>query len=606
MNTTTINYRKLLLSAIVVAFVSSLIFAGTLAFFSDTETSSGNTFTAGEIDLTVDSVAHYNGLVCFNDEWVPEGAVEWNAQAEALVELDDTAQAVIDFNAQYPNHYPQAGTECGGTWALTDITPTEQGPTYTFFDYDDIKPGDDGKNTISLHLDTNDGYVCAIIDNLVDNDNGLTEPESEDGDNTGGDGEGELSSELNFFAWGDDGDNIWEDGELPLFSNIYGPASDVANGVVYDLFTPANGNVMPAGTTAYVGMYWCFGDIDVDQVSHTLSCDGSATTNVTQTDSMTADISFYVEQSRNNENFVCPAIEPEEPAREAVGDDQVSFAAPLPDDCNATITGDNSIQSAVDSATDGDVVCVDPTYTGFGDTFPLTLNVTNLTLTGLGNAGDATLPGGTFIDADGVTFTGLTVDNYNLIQASENAAVYIHNGVSGVSVTHNSLLAPAGAVAANAKGIVTEIGDGVTPGASGLSITHNIVNGWNQGMFFNTANYDVAYNTITNNTVGVANDGPHASAIHHNNFAGNSAEAVGVAPTAVNDTTNDGVLTVNTNNLGAAGAGNDVNHYLASNLGGADVDATGNWWDGEVEAARTNDTAEVDTSSPEAVAFPLN
>ena len=66
------------------------------------------------------------------------------------------------------------------------------------------------------------------------------------------------------------------------------------------------------------------------------------------------------------------------------------------------------------------------------------------------------------------------------------------------------------------------------------------------------------------------------------------------------------MLVVNTNNLTPAGAGNDVNWYGVSMFGGADVDATDNWWDSEAEASRTNDTGEVDTSSPAAVPFTEN
>jgi hypothetical protein len=40
-----------------------------------------------------------------------------------------------------------------------------------------------------------------------------------------------------------------------------------------------------------------------------LSCDGSGVSNLTQTDSLSADITFYVEQARNNPDFVCPFIE---------------------------------------------------------------------------------------------------------------------------------------------------------------------------------------------------------------------------------------------------------------------------------------------------------
>ena len=46
--------RKILFSALALALVLGLAGAGTLAYFSDTETSSGNTFAAGTLDLKVD------------------------------------------------------------------------------------------------------------------------------------------------------------------------------------------------------------------------------------------------------------------------------------------------------------------------------------------------------------------------------------------------------------------------------------------------------------------------------------------------------------------------------------------------------------------------
>ena len=56
--------KKILLSLAIIAVVGAVAVGVTGAFFSDTETSTGNTFTAGAIDLKVDSEQHYNGNVC--------------------------------------------------------------------------------------------------------------------------------------------------------------------------------------------------------------------------------------------------------------------------------------------------------------------------------------------------------------------------------------------------------------------------------------------------------------------------------------------------------------------------------------------------------------
>ena len=44
--------KKILISLMAIALVVGLVGAGTMAYFNDTETSSGNTFTAGTLDLT--------------------------------------------------------------------------------------------------------------------------------------------------------------------------------------------------------------------------------------------------------------------------------------------------------------------------------------------------------------------------------------------------------------------------------------------------------------------------------------------------------------------------------------------------------------------------
>lgn len=46
--------KKILLSLSVIAAVATIAVGGTIAYFSDTETSTGNTFTAGTIDISVD------------------------------------------------------------------------------------------------------------------------------------------------------------------------------------------------------------------------------------------------------------------------------------------------------------------------------------------------------------------------------------------------------------------------------------------------------------------------------------------------------------------------------------------------------------------------
>jgi len=240
--------KKILLSLLTVSAVAAVAFFGTRAFFSDTETSTGNTFTAGAVDLKIDSKCSYNGA---------------------------------------------SSAQCG-TWDEKDLLSEK------FFNFADTKPGDYGENTISLHVIDNPAHACLYIENMVDAENGINEPES--AVDTTSD-KGELSSELHFFAWGDtNGDNVWNYEETPYFSNVKGPASDVLDGKVYRLPD------LPADETTFLGVYWCYGDLIVDPATKELLCNGSAVTNASQTDSLTANLRFYVEQARHNEGFECPAI----------------------------------------------------------------------------------------------------------------------------------------------------------------------------------------------------------------------------------------------------------------------------------------------------------
>ena len=295
--------KGLLSTLALLVFAGVMVASGTGAFFTDSETPTGNRFTAGALDLLVDSESHYNGMVCENTGTEEVPVYTWQPEDGFDPEED---------------HYPAEDSSCDGTWTLTDL-----GPSMRFFNLSDLKPGDSGENTISLHVEDNPAYVCAVVDNMEDNDLGLTEPESIL-DATDGPGQGELSNEIRFFAWSElDGDNVWEpaDDEPKLFSNDEGPASDVIDGVSYPLFTPVSdegvGPTDPSSTN-YDGHYWCYGDITINPGASSfedrLSCDGSGVTNSTQSDQLLADITFYAEQARHNDAFECPDVEPSVPS----------------------------------------------------------------------------------------------------------------------------------------------------------------------------------------------------------------------------------------------------------------------------------------------------
>lgn len=272
------------MSASTIAFVSALVIGGTGAFFSDTETSTANVFTAGAIDLKVDSQQHYNGNECVLGDY------------DLNPDTPDTGQWVGT------SPWPVPTTECYGTWLESDL-----GPSQKFFDFEDVKPGDSGENTISLHVFDNEAYACADLSNILNLDNEITEPEDEVGGPANDDGTptGDLAQNLDFLVWSDNGagsnagNNIWDADEVGDNTSGGAPTADMS----FPLAVP--GNPLPGGQTRYLGFVWCAGTFIAGGAGITPVCDGSTMGNIAQTDSYQADITMRVEQARNNPNFSC-------------------------------------------------------------------------------------------------------------------------------------------------------------------------------------------------------------------------------------------------------------------------------------------------------------
>lgn len=273
--------KRILFSFPIIAAVAFLAFGASRAFFSDTEKSLGNTLQAGAIDLKIDNTSYYNGA-----------------------------------------------TSSATSWVLKDLTPND-----LFFNFTDIKPGDLGEDTVSLHVDTNDAWVCANIDITKNDDVSSTEPELLDGDtqeNTGDNFDGELAQNLNFVFWSDDGDNVLESGEEVLTqgpaSSIFGEVTwTIADSLTNNTLNGVSGEPLAGNTTYYIGKAWCFGNLTLtplvqDGVGDArtpigpegpgLSCNGSLLNNITQSDLLMGDISFSAVQSRNNPNFLCSGEQP--------------------------------------------------------------------------------------------------------------------------------------------------------------------------------------------------------------------------------------------------------------------------------------------------------
>ena len=184
-----------------------------------------------------------------------------------------------------------------GTWELKNLIPGVD----KFWNFDDIKPGDYGENTVSMHVENTDAWLCLDFTNLNQGENGVNGPESEEDTEDGG----ELAEVMEFFAWKDDGDNIFELGEIPIFGTSTQSAIDVINEQTYTIGDAGGNDFCEANQTCYVGIYWCTGDLEVNLDTALITCDGSMLGNETQTDSMTVDVAIRALPAKENPRFLC-------------------------------------------------------------------------------------------------------------------------------------------------------------------------------------------------------------------------------------------------------------------------------------------------------------
>jgi len=542
--TTLLNNKRILLALAMIVVVTAAVIAATGAFFSDTETSTGNTFTAGAIDLKIDSEQHYNGNVCEGGVWVGSAP------------------------------YPVEGTACTGTWDITDLTVEK------FFNFNDLKPGDYGENTISIHVDTNDAWMCAAIVNTGEADNTKTEPESlDDPDgNAVGEPTGELDSVLNFFAWVDEGttpgfdngtttdsgegDNVYQSGETVLGTAT---AADLGD----QTWALAEGGDAPiaAGSTGYIGLAWCMGEFDGNY-----NCDGSTVDNASQTDSWYTDIAFYVEQSRNNDQFRC---EDWKPSTDNGGDDEVGailsdYSAPS---CNVTVGSGQShttIQGGVDSLNgDSGTVCVeDGTYDENVSTGGANQDIVAL------NPQGATIEGGVRLLFANNTIQGFEIQGTTDISGVGGTAYGVFVNADGALVANNQFVGSYTGQGSSAPGIVTNYGTEPT----NLQIINNTITGFGKGIFLNpTHNALVKWNDIFGNDGAISSDYPDGNTITLNDIRNNTGSGVGVAANAGH------TIAINVNNITGNGADNE-----ASSWGTDPVNATNNWW-GDVDGSDDTD-----------------
>jgi predicted ribosomally synthesized peptide with SipW-like signal peptide len=224
--------KRVVFSLMTLAVVLSVAGAGSLAVFNDTETSTGNTFIAGTLDLKVYSKT--NGWTWVDDPHTPVviSSAYWNSAIGSII--------------------------------------------------NNMKPGDEGTITVPIRNDGSvDGIAKLQLSNLVDFENGANEPECTAEGGTWIDG-----SPGTCIGGGTVGDPGPGQGELSQVLDVvirYGTVVK-ASGTLYDLVA---GGVIELGDLN-AGI--------VDVVTMEFSIDYNAVGNEIQSDSVDFDITFELVQ----------------------------------------------------------------------------------------------------------------------------------------------------------------------------------------------------------------------------------------------------------------------------------------------------------------------
>jgi predicted ribosomally synthesized peptide with SipW-like signal peptide len=179
---------------------------GTTAYFSDQETYTDNTLTAGSLDLKVDWEEHYSDwspdegdgiTVSMDDPTVGPGFPSAAAPTDKLLYASDKDQFLANTAVEaFPDTDDDGIQDTPSDWdiceydadldgVLDDEYRTESSRGDPLIELDDVKPGDFGEVTFSIHVCGNPGYVWLTGDLVDADENGNTEPEAKDTDEIG-------------------------------------------------------------------------------------------------------------------------------------------------------------------------------------------------------------------------------------------------------------------------------------------------------------------------------------------------------------------------------------------------------------------------------------
>ncbi|QFU84850.1 SipW-dependent-type signal peptide-containing protein [Natronorubrum aibiense] len=231
--------RRVLAGLGAVGIASTGAGLGTTAYFSDRETFSGNTLTAGQLELSVTWQQLYDGAPQSGrpEDYGTAGRPFVNAYPDhdgdglQSFERDDGVDEYVD-RAAYsdPLEAAMAGTNL--EFSCAEIA-TFDGPSFApnddaLIELDDVKPGDSGEVTFGIKLCDNPGYIW-LHGALVDEGDG-SHPESNGP---------ELADAIRARAWYDtNGNNVFDPGEPAIAAGSLREVLDLLNAGIMLAYDP--------------------------------------------------------------------------------------------------------------------------------------------------------------------------------------------------------------------------------------------------------------------------------------------------------------------------------------------------------------------------------
>jgi len=227
-NVPDLTRRKLLggLGAVGVASVGAGL--GTSAYFSDTEAFTNNSLTAGTLDLKLDYKATYLGGEGRLDAVTAMGYPDAESLGDGRYLLDQAPS--LEDEQEWEDMVQGEEFNFCSPEADEFLVNGDGIPVFTL---QDIKPGDSGEVTISIHLCTNPAFLQLVGEITENGENDQNDPEIED-EGADTDGVGELADAIEVTVWYDeDCDNVYEptgtgqdqELEVALVSDVSGSMS---------------------------------------------------------------------------------------------------------------------------------------------------------------------------------------------------------------------------------------------------------------------------------------------------------------------------------------------------------------------------------------------